>query len=88
MKYTKLKDNEKIQIGDVIIHKTAFGKGVYVVHRLTKKYAWVKYNDVAEGKYPIIFNHFDFHSLPRDTWDTTVYTVYRPIKEKKANGVG
>jgi hypothetical protein len=71
-----LESGEQLKVGDVIVHKHCFGGGKYRVHRVSKKYAFVKYNDVAEGKYPIVFD-MRFESLPRKTWGTTTYSVIR-----------
>jgi hypothetical protein len=64
----------ELQVGDIIVAKHAFGNNRHTVIRVTKRYAFVKYNDVAEGKYPRIFD-FHFDSLPRQKWSTTRYSI-------------
>lgn len=64
----------ELQIGDIIVAKHAFGNNRHIIHRVTPKYAFVRYNDVCEGKYPRVFDlHFDF--LPRPKWGTTKYSI-------------
>ena len=70
----------EIQVGDIIQIDHRWGpKHVYDVHRVTHKYAFVKWNDHAEGKFPRIFKKYGFTVLPREKYNTTDYTVY--IKE-------
>jgi len=77
VRHTKVTNsNYEIKVGDIITADSSFGRNKYVVHRLSKKYSYVKFNDVAEGKFPRIYNRFGFARLPRDKWNTTVYTVY------------
>lgn len=70
-----------IQVGDVIQIDTGLGVPTnYKVHRVTKHYAFVKWNEKAEGKFPRIYNSFNFCVLPRPKWNTTKYQVL--IKEQ------
>lgn len=64
----------ELQVGDIIIAKHAFGNNKHVITRVTPKYAFVQYNDVAEGKYPRIFDT-NFTFLPRPKWNTTHYSI-------------
>ena len=81
MKVRKLTDGEEIQVGDYIRaeHMGIGGKSHYKVHRVTKRYAFVRYNDVAEGKYPRVYVELGFVSLPRQQWCTTTYSAWRPV---------
>ena len=79
MKYEKLKDGEQLQVGYILVHITAFGNQKYKVYILTKKYAWVKYNDVAEGKFPLIYSDFGFTSLPKQHYETSTWKAYKPL---------
>lgn len=83
MKYQVLKTGDQLQVGDIIVHITCFGNSKLVVYRLTKKHAWAKYNDVAEDKFPLIYNDIFFSALPRPNYNTTTYKVYRSIPEQK-----
>lgn len=74
----RLNDGETIQVGDVIESKSVIGTRKFEVHRITKRYAFVRYNDVAEGKYPVIYNRFGFQPLPKARWNMVDYAVYRP----------
>jgi hypothetical protein len=65
-----------LQVGDTIIAKSAYGRSVYKVTRVTTKFAFVNYNEHSEGKFPIIFDIF-FQSLPKSQWNTIDYKVYR-----------
>lgn len=67
-------DGYELQIGDTIVSKHTFGNNKHTVIRVTKKYAFVKYNDVAEGKYPRVFNMY-FEALPRSRWGTILYSI-------------
>lgn len=71
-----LSHGDELQIGDVIVSKTGFGTQRRSVHRVTKKYAFVKYNDVAEGKYPRKYDMY-FESLPRHQYSMVSYNVER-----------
>lgn len=81
MKYASVEDGHEIQIGDLITADGGFGKSKHLVHRVTKKYAFVKYNDVAEGKFPRVYDSFWFCSLPKQKWQTTTYKVFKPLNE-------
>ena len=63
-----------LQVGDVIVSNHPQRLNRYVVHRVTNKYAFVKYNDVAEGKFPRVVDH-RFQSLPRQQWSQTTYYI-------------
>jgi hypothetical protein len=82
MKARKLEDGETLQVDDIIIGEHVLGKRKHVVHRVTKKYAFVRYNETAEGKFPIVYD-FGFTSLPRERWRMTRYSAYRPVKEEE-----
>ena len=71
----KVQDGHELKVGDVIISKHAFGGSKWAVHRVTKKYAFVWYNDIAEGKFPRVLE-FNFQPLPRQQWNTTDYEVW------------
>lgn len=75
----KAPEGHCINVGDIIVAKHSFGNNKWEVKRVTPKYAFVMYNDTAEGKFPRIFD-FGFQSFPKDNWNTTDYTVY--INEK------
>ena len=79
MKVRKLKNGDAIQVGDKIRLEHALGIRWETVHRVTAKYAFVKYNDIAEGKYRREYNDFGFSPIPRDTWKTTNYSAWRPV---------
>lgn len=71
----KAEKGHEIKVGDVIVSKHVFGVNKFAVHRVTKKYAFVMYNDIAEGKYPRIFDT-TFQSLPRQQWNHTECEVW------------
>jgi hypothetical protein len=73
----KVEDGHEIQVGDVVVSSDRFyGTTKKPVTRVTKKYAFVKYSDGAEGKFHRVYNSFGFESLPRHKWNTIDYTVY------------
>lgn len=69
------KENYQIKVGDHIVSRHSFGGSNWKVHRVTKLYAFVWYNDVAEGKFPRKYG-WCFMPLPRAKWNTTSYEVY------------
>lgn len=73
-----IEDGYELQIGDKIICKHTFGNNVHIVTRVTKKYAFVQYSDIAEGKFPRIVD-FWFQSLPKQTWNTKTYSIKKAI---------
>jgi hypothetical protein len=79
---TFLNEGDLLQVGD-IIHAThpTFGLKRHHVHRVTKCYAFVKWNDLAEGKFPIQYN-YRFESFPREQYCQTRYKVERRSENK------
>ena len=70
----ELKYGDDIRVGDMIISNW---NSKLIVHRITKCYAFVKYNEIAEGKFPIIYGN-NFHPIPRSKGYSTVsYRVFR-----------
>lgn len=86
MKVSIIPDGDLIQVGDRIKHENALGISWYVVHRVTPKYAFVQYNDVAEGRYPRKANGVYFSNLPREKWSTTICSAWRPVKKEPWTG--
>jgi hypothetical protein len=86
MRVRKLADGATVEVGDRI--RSSQYSDLHVswltVHRVTPKFAFVKYNDVSEGKFPRKANGFRFHSLPRGTWSTTEYSAWRPVDSTNA----
>jgi hypothetical protein len=82
MRVKKLPDGAQIEVGDRILHDASLGKSWHTVHRVTPKFAFVKYNDVAEGKYPRLLSYFGWGPRPKILWDTTQYSAWRPITEE------
>ena len=85
MKCIEAEDGYVIKVGDTVLRKGPLDAGyhVYKVHRVTDKFAFIRYNDVAEGKLPRIYSRFSFHSLPRQKWSQTDYKVVFPQPEQK-----
>jgi hypothetical protein len=72
-------DNHEIQVGDIINIDTGLGvPSNYEVHRVTKNYAFIKWSERTEGKFPRIYG-FGFCIVPRPKFNTVRYKVY--IKE-------
>ena len=84
MKVRKLINGDALQVGDIIVCSSCFGERHYPVTRVTKKYAFVKHNDTAEGKYPNVFD-YGFQSYPKQLWNTTTHYVYRPVEKAVDN---
>lgn len=81
MTYEQLTDGETLEVGDVIKHESALGNRRYKIHRVTAKYAFIKYNDVAEGKYHRVITWAGPRRAKRLQWDTTRYTAWRERRE-------
>lgn len=71
----KVSDGHEIKIGDVIVQKHCFGNNKWAVHRVTKRYSFVWYNDISEGKFPRKYS-FGFSSLPRQKHSMASYEVW------------
>lgn len=76
----KLKDGDAIQVGDRIKVETALGTQWEIVQRVTDKFAFVRYNERAEGKYRREYDGFWFAPLPRQKWSTNQYSAWRPVE--------
>ena len=80
MRVRKLKDGDMIEVGDRIkCEHLGWGTKWDTIHRVTPKFAFVKYNDVAEGKYKRMYRDFGFEPLPRTKWRQTSYSAWRPV---------
>jgi len=79
MKVRKLEDGEPIEVGDRIRIENYLGVSWQAIHRVTKHYAFVKWNERAEGKFKRIYKQFGFDIIPYQKWNTTRYSVWRPI---------
>jgi hypothetical protein len=82
MKHRELVSNESVEVGDIILVENMLGKHKHGVHRVTKCYAFVWWNEVAEGKFPRPYREFGYRPVGRDKWSTVSYTVYRPVNPK------
>ena len=82
MRVRKLKNGESLSVGDMVKCKHQLCTRWETVHRVTKSFAFVRYNDVAEGKYKREYNDFGFGPIPRQTWKQTVYSAWRPIEKE------
>ena len=80
----KLSDGELIAVGDRIKeeHRGIGGTQWKTVSRVTPKFAFVKYNDVAEGKYWREYRDFGFAPLPYQKWRMTSYSAWRPVEKE------
>jgi hypothetical protein len=65
----------QLKVGDIIKTSHFLGVKYYTIIRTTKKYAIVKFNDIAEGRYPIVYG-FGFHSLPYQSYDNNKYKIF------------
>ena len=76
MKLKEAPKDYELQVGDIIKSKSRFMNisNEWTVHRVTKMYAFIMYNEKAEGKFPRKYTTF-FKPFPKDTWSTTDYTV-------------
>lgn len=81
MKVRRLEDGEELQVGDRIKRDSRGIGGTYweTVHRVTKVFAFVRYNEHAEGKYRRKYQDFGFGPVPRPKWSRTQYSAWRPV---------
>ncbi len=80
MKVKAIAEGSELRVGDYVKHDTAYRVAWFQIHRVTKKYAFVKYNETAEGKFPIVYQRLSFRPLPREKWDANNYQPYRPVE--------
>jgi len=84
MKMRKLNIGDELQVGDKIRSETSFGMYWNTVFKTTPKFAYVKWNDIAEGKFDRVFKDSIYWGpLPRPKWPMTQYSAWREIKEGK-----
>lgn len=70
-------DGYELKVGDKILINNRLTKPTaYTVHRVTKNYAFVMWNDIAEGKFPRVVD-WRFQSLPRHQFNMNTYEVIR-----------
>lgn len=70
-----LQDGYLIQVGDIITSTAMGTTKKHVVHRVTKTLAFVRYNDVAEGKFRRVYNSFCFGPIPREHYSMVDYKL-------------
>ncbi len=68
---------QEIQVGDYIVIKSRIDDNCrpYKVHRVTAKFVFIQWNEIAEGKFPRIYTgQFSFHPYGyKDRYSTTSY---------------
>lgn len=75
MKLKEAPHNYEIQVGNIIeVDSKIFKKRQYEVHRVTAKYAFVKWNDKSQGKFPRTYN-WAFQPYPKVSYPMVDYTV-------------
>ena len=78
MKFTRAPYGHEIQVGDYILRKSMLDAGFrsYRVHRVTPKFAFIRYNEHAEGKFPRTYTEYGFREVPcLDKFPTTEFVV-------------
>ena len=84
MKFTRAPYGHEIQVGDYILRQGMLDNGYrpYRVHRVTPKFAFIRYNEKSEGKFHRIFTESGFREVPcHDKFPTTRYIVGFEKKE-------
>ena len=85
MKVRKLKDGDLIEVGDRIkVEHMGFGTQWETVERVTPKFAFVRYNENAEGQYKRTYEDFGFCPKGSGKWRTTYYSAWRPVDSTPA----
>jgi hypothetical protein len=71
-----LNNGELIDVGDTI-RCTMYGGLVWTkrVHRVTKTFVFIRFNEVAEGKFKRVFKSFGFRQIPAEKLDNRHYTI-------------
>ena len=82
----KIEEGQQIEVGDLIQMKNYAGVKNWRVHRVTKKFAFVRWNDVSEGKFRRTV-HPGFQPLPFTRWLTAKYSVYRHTKDSTTTAI-
>lgn len=66
----------QIQVGDKIKFESGcFGEQTFTVHRATKCFAFVRYNDVAEGKFRREYRSFGFAPIGHNHYSRTRFIL-------------
>lgn len=67
----------EIKVGDRIRSKSWLRETEWEVYRVTPKRAYIKYNEVAEGKFPRIVKKHGFRPISTGTpYSTVTYKVF------------
>jgi hypothetical protein len=83
MRVRLLTADDTIELGDYIQSENWRGKKTHRIHRVTPKYAFVRWNDAAEGS----FNRTDIGTggsvrlRGSGDWNTVTYKVCRKVEE-------
>ena len=81
--YKELPDNVAILPGDLVVVEKPFGgMAIIVITRIAKTFCAgvpTSGNDAREYKFSPVTG-LNFGRTPKIMWDTSVYTVYRPLK--------
>jgi hypothetical protein len=83
MKYKQLGAGDVLEVGDVIIFRHSLGDRKYIVCRVSKNIAFVRWNEVAEGKFKRRLDWSKPTPIPRADYDYMGREAYRPIKAVK-----
>ena len=82
MKINKLNVGETVEVGDILRHENPItGKSYFKVGRVTPKYAFVKWNEVGEGKFKRVVEGFIKGCGDKDPYSQTRYSFWRPVVE-------
>ncbi|MEN6622407.1 MAG: hypothetical protein ABFD50_12750 [Smithella sp.] len=81
MKVRKLSTGVTIEVGDMIKNDHGFGTNWFKVFRVTPKYAVVKYNENAEGRFRRVVesNGYIKEAGNTDIWSQSRYSAWRPV---------
>jgi hypothetical protein len=83
MKVGRLKEGVVLQVGDRIKRETWMATSWHTVVRITSKFAIVKWNDKAEGKFRrVVLEKGNVREAGNyDPWSRVTTTAWRPIKD-------
>lgn len=84
MELKKLKSGDMLEVGDKIRMNSFIGTSWFPVSRVTPKFAFVKWNDVAEGKFQRMIDYLNCPVKSNsERFCTVQYSAWRPVNKNE-----
>jgi len=82
VKVRRLTSSDTLEVGDLIMKKDFLGERTFKVHRVTPKYAFIRWNDIAEGSFrrDKVRDDGDIRLRGADIYSQVRYTAYRKVE--------